>query len=522
MILLGFLRTISGIAEAIIPVILGWGVACIAGHEWNRCVEAILGIIGAVAARVVCSVAGHILSKHIEVEGRLEVQARISSAALLCNLSSLHSSSGRWLETLDEDSETLANVPRIIVSIVVASIMYVAVGVYVLWLSPVLGLVCLGAAVLLSLGMPKMTETLSEHLTPHRDNADTVDAATVDLAMGLRTLRGMSAVPLFRQQYYAASDRLFLSGLAMGRVKAFLEGIRVLLPAATTLVVVVIGLSQLRAGKIDVAALVAFYGLSLYLVEPMNTMIATAGEVAELKVAASRVTEVVEASHQEPQTMTQAVKPRHLDDCQVNTRGLSGQWRCPKWGLVIEQGSFTVIQDAGGHEEEIALDMGSLISPESFISDVPLSPYGSQDWRADVIVAMGDDYIFDGTVASVVSLDRPNSPIAASLRAACADDIVHESPTGLDRVVFDSGKNLSGGQRQRLALARALAQEPQYLLLARPTTAVDVATDADIAKAIRLFRQGQTTVAITDSLAFVAVADHVIHICESSRSLEAR
>jgi len=51
--------------------------------------------------------------------------------------------------------------------------------------------------------------------------------------------------------------------------------------------------------------------------------------------------------------------------------------------------------------------------------------------------------------------------------------------------------NLSGGQQQRAFLARAIAQEPQLLLLDEPTTGVDAATEEQVREVVRgLVAQG--------------------------------
>ena len=58
-------------------------------------------------------------------------------------------------------------------------------------------------------------------------------------------------------------------------------------------------------------------------------------------------------------------------------------------------------------------------------------------------------------------------------------------PDGLDAEVEERGRSFSGGQRQRLVLARALAADPEVLVLVEPTSAVDAHTEARIAERLR-------------------------------------
>ena len=82
-------------------------------------------------------------------------------------------------------------------------------------------------------------------------------------------------------------------------------------------------------------------------------------------------------------------------------------------------------------------------------------------------------------------------------------------PDGLDTVVAERGRSFSGGQRQRLVLARALAVDPEVLVLVEPTSAVDAHTEARIAARLRAHRAGRTTVVTSSSPLVLDAVDEV-------------
>ncbi|MCB0896943.1 MAG: ATP-binding cassette domain-containing protein, partial [Nocardioidaceae bacterium] len=88
-------------------------------------------------------------------------------------------------------------------------------------------------------------------------------------------------------------------------------------------------------------------------------------------------------------------------------------------------------------------------------------------------------------------------------------DVLDALPDGLDTVVAERGRTFSGGQRQRLVLARALAAEPEVLVLVEPTSAVDAHTEARIAARLHGHRAGRTTVVTTSSPLVLDRADVV-------------
>lgn len=95
-------------------------------------------------------------------------------------------------------------------------------------------------------------------------------------------------------------------------------------------------------------------------------------------------------------------------------------------------------------------------------------------------------------------------------------DIVRGLPDGLDSPVDAQGRNLSGGQRQRVRMARALLADPEVLLAADPTSAVDAHTEAAMAARLRAARSGRTTVVTSTSPLLLDRADTVYYLVDGS------
>lgn len=114
--------------------------------------------------------------------------------------------------------------------------------------------------------------------------------------------------------------------------------------------------------------------------------------------------------------------------------------------------------------------------------------------------------VLSGSFADNVRLDHDRS-ISPAIDKACLADDVREAG-GVDALIGHRGVRLSGGQAQRLALARALATEPELLLTDDVSSALDATTEARLWANLR--KQNTTIIGATTRRAALAHADKVI------------
>ncbi len=120
--------------------------------------------------------------------------------------------------------------------------------------------------------------------------------------------------------------------------------------------------------------------------------------------------------------------------------------------------------------------------------------------------------LLSGTLRENMVLGRTditNEQIQSALETAQAKEFTDKLDGGLDSRILQGGKNLSGGQKQRLAIARALSQSPEILILDDSSSALDYATDANLRRALRK-RSGMTSVIVSQRANSIRHADKII------------
>jgi ATP-binding cassette subfamily B protein len=141
-----------------------------------------------------------------------------------------------------------------------------------------------------------------------------------------------------------------------------------------------------------------------------------------------------------------------------------------------------------------------------------------RDWdiatlRRHMGLVLQDVFLFSGTVESNLRLGDPTLARAAienAAREVHAHEFIERLPGGYEAIVQERGATLSAGQRQLLAFARALAHDPQVLILDEATSSVDTQTEAHIQDALRRLMRGRTSLVIAHRLSTIQDVDRIV------------
>ncbi|MGV8905767.1 MAG: ABC transporter ATP-binding protein [Acetobacterium sp.] len=135
-------------------------------------------------------------------------------------------------------------------------------------------------------------------------------------------------------------------------------------------------------------------------------------------------------------------------------------------------------------------------------------------------VVFQDDIIFADSIEENISLGRKLSKeaIKNSIFYAGAQEFVNEKSDRSQEQLTIKGANLSGGQKQRILIARALASQPEILILDDSSSALDYKTDATLRKVLKDHFAQTTTIIVAQRVSSIMHADHIL-VLENGKNI---
>ncbi len=128
-------------------------------------------------------------------------------------------------------------------------------------------------------------------------------------------------------------------------------------------------------------------------------------------------------------------------------------------------------------------------------------------------VVLQDPYLFSGTVADNIRLGTEtvsDEDIEEAARQVNLLDFVRSLPEGFAQPIRERGNSLSTGQKQLISFARALAQQPRFLILDEATSSVDTETEFRVRAALENMVEGRTSILIAHRLSTIQRADKIL------------
>ena len=337
---------------------------------------------------------------------------------------------------------------------------------------------------------------------------------------GVRVIKALSREDYERRRFDGANRTLVAREQKAGVTMAMSQPLMSLFLNLGLVAVILLGAHFVMDGLSQPGRIIAFIQYFTLMSTAMTVITRIFVQITKSSASANRIGEVLEIYAAHPQKSGEGLPECpdadafiEFDDVCFSYNGKRNDLSHVSFSLP-RGGTLGVIGATGSGKSTLTrLLMGfyDADSGEIRIGGRPVEAYDEKALHALFGVVMQNDFIGADTVAENIRFGREisNEAMRRAARLAQAADFIEAFPNGYEHPLTSKGTNLSGGQRQRVLIARALAGDPEILILDDASSALDYRTDANLRRAIRE-ELHTTTVVVAQRVSSVMHADLIL------------
>jgi ATP-binding cassette, subfamily B, multidrug efflux pump len=211
----------------------------------------------------------------------------------------------------------------------------------------------------------------------------------------------------------------------------------------------------------------------------------------------------------------------------VSFRYGQGEKALNRINLTIQPGEkLGIIGTTGAGKSSLVNLIPRFYDPEEgtvLVDDMDVRDLAFDTLRTRVSIILQETVLFSGTIRENIAFSAPNasqSELERAAEIACAMEFIREKPDGWNASIGQRGAGLSGGQRQRMAIARAIASNPDIIVLDDVASSLDATTERRIVEGLYKEFKNRTAIIISQKINTICYADRIV-VMEDGRIIAA-
>ncbi len=388
-------------------------------------------------------------------------------------------------------------------------------------ISPKLSLIFFGCMIAIVLIMYPIMQVTVKLFKRQQKSLDGISRITRENLSGVRVVRAFARQEYEKERFEQNAEEYRVFALKAGRINALLNPAIFIVVNVAYLLIVYFGGGMVSVDGLTQGEVIALVN---YMTQISLALVVVANLVTIFtKAAASsqRINEIfdmqpsVVGAESSPETDSAAPAIEFRDVSFSYLDGEGAEKSLEHISFELNKGEVLGIIGGTGSGKTTLVNLLARFYDATegtvLINGADVRSYPDKELRNIIGLVPQKTELLSGTIRDNITMGREDisdERILAALETAQAKEFTDALTEGLDSRILQGGKNFSGGQKQRLSIARAIARDPQILILDDSSSALDYATDAKLRKALK--ELDMTCVIVSQRANSIRHADKII------------
>lgn len=373
------------------------------------------------------------------------------------------------------------------------------------------------AAILISLAIPKFKV--------YQKILDKINSITRENLTGIKVIRALNKQKYEENKFERSNENLKNTDIYISKVMAFQQPVVNLVFNLSAVLIIFIGVSNLHTDMSYLGRMIAFSQYSAQVLMSFLFLTFLFVMIPRGNVSSKRISEVLETKSQitfkdqmtETPSEVPSVEFKHV----TFSYGKKSEAIIEDISFVAKAGQTTAFIGSTGSGKSTLINLVprffDATEGEVLINNLNIKEYTEDALMDKIGYVPQRGYLFTGTVRSNILYGVENlkkSELDARMRHAAkiaqAEEFVTKLKDQYDAPISQGGTNVSGGQRQRLAIARALAKQPEILIFDDAFSALDMKTDKKLREDLKLEIKDTVVLIVAQRISTIKEAEQII------------